>query len=237
MNPNDPNLPLLGSVARALGPLCERLVFVGGCAAGLLSTDTAVGPARVTRDVDAIVEVLSLSEYHELEQDLENAGFKHDTRSDAPVCRWLLDACVLDLMPTDKKILGFSNRWYTEAIRTATLVALPGGVQISLISPTSFFATKLEAFADRGNGDYRASHDLEDIISLINGLAELVNEIDSASGELRSFLIERSSDLLDEPQFLDAIPWHLAGDQASQALGRRSRTREADIASRLNKID
>lgn len=165
MNPNDPNLPLLESVARALGPLCERLVFVGGCAAGLLSTDTAAGPARVTRDVDAIVEVLSLSEYHELERDLESAGFKHDSRSDAPVCRWLLDACVLDLMPTDEKILGFSNRWYTEAIKTATLVALPGGMHINLISPASFFGTKLEAFADRGNSDYRASHDLEDMQS------------------------------------------------------------------------
>ena len=229
MNPDDPNLPLLGSVARALGRLCERLVFVGGCAAGLLTTDTAAGPARVTRDVDAIVEVLSLSEYHELEQDLENAGFRHDTRSDAPVCRWLLDACVLDLMPTDEKILGFSNRWYTEAIRTATPVALPGGVQINLISSTSFFATKLETFADRGNGDYRASHDLEDIISLINGRAELMNEIDTASGELRSFLIERSGDLLDEPQFVEAVPWHLPGDQASQA-------RSGVVLERLKRI-
>jgi len=32
------------------------MVFLGGCATGLLITDTAAPPIRVTRDVDAIVQ-------------------------------------------------------------------------------------------------------------------------------------------------------------------------------------
>lgn len=229
MNPDDSNLLLLRSVASALGPLSNRFVFVGGCAAGLLITDPAAPPARVTRDVDVIVEVLSLAEYHELERELERNDFKHDTRPDAPVCRWLIGGCMLDVMPTDPRVLGFSNRWYTEALRTATPYHLSAGSQIALIAAPAFFATKLEAFGDRGGSDYHASHDLEDIISLINGRVELADEINRAAPELRTFLIRRSGELLGEPRFVDSIPWHLPGDQTSQL---RVRT----ILDRLKRI-
>lgn len=64
MNAANPNLPLLESVVAALGPLCPRFVFVGGCITGLLVTDGASPSVRATRDVDAIVQVVSLGEYH-----------------------------------------------------------------------------------------------------------------------------------------------------------------------------
>jgi hypothetical protein len=81
MNTADPNLPLLESVVRALGPLCEQFVFVGGCVTGLLITESAAPPVRATKDVDVIVEILSLTEYHALERQLENGGFRHDRSS------------------------------------------------------------------------------------------------------------------------------------------------------------
>lgn len=71
MNAANPNLPLLESVVAALGPLCSRFVFVGGCVTGLLVTDAASPSVRATRDVDAIVQVVSLGEYHALERQLE----------------------------------------------------------------------------------------------------------------------------------------------------------------------
>ena len=40
-----------------LGDLANEMVFLGGCATGLLITDPAAPAIRVTRDVDAIVEV------------------------------------------------------------------------------------------------------------------------------------------------------------------------------------
>jgi hypothetical protein len=52
VNPADPNLPLLESVAQALGPLCDRFVFVGGCATGLLVTDRAASPGKTRRRFD-----------------------------------------------------------------------------------------------------------------------------------------------------------------------------------------
>lgn len=66
MNPADLNLPLLESVTRALGALRERFVFVGGCMTGVLVTDVAAAPVRATQDIDVIVEVLTLADYHAL---------------------------------------------------------------------------------------------------------------------------------------------------------------------------
>jgi hypothetical protein len=177
VNLTDPNLPLLESVAHALGPLCDRFVFIGGCATGQLVTDPAASPVRTTRDVDVVVEIISLAGYHALERQLEQAGFKHDRSPDAPVCRWIVGGCMLDVMPTDEDVLGFGNRWYHLAVRTAESVRLPSGRTIRLIAPPVFLATKLEAFHGRGGGDFLASHDLEDIAVVVDGRPGLVNEV------------------------------------------------------------
>jgi predicted nucleotidyltransferase len=217
MRTPDPNLPMLESVATALGQLCERFVFVGGCVTGLLVTAAAGPPVRATRDVDVIVEVLSLVEYHKLERQLERAGFRHDQSKDAPVCRWLVAGAMLDVMPTDQAILGFGNRWYDEAVRTASLRGLPRGMQVRLIAAPVFMATKLEAFAGRGGGDFMASHDLEDLITVVDGRAEIVDEVSAASVELRDYLAARLRAILANPQFMEALPAHLPGDRTSQA--------------------
>lgn len=62
----NPNIELLTSIANAMGTLREQVVFVGGCATGLLITQPIVADARATEDVDAIVEVASLVKYHVL---------------------------------------------------------------------------------------------------------------------------------------------------------------------------
>ena len=56
-----PNVSKVELVARALGDLRERLVFVGGCAVDLLLTDTAAAPSRVTYDVDLVAQVAALA--------------------------------------------------------------------------------------------------------------------------------------------------------------------------------
>ena len=48
----DPNLAKIELIASALGPLRDQLVFVGGCAVGLLIIDNAAAPVRVTFDID-----------------------------------------------------------------------------------------------------------------------------------------------------------------------------------------
>src|SRR5437660_440708 len=48
------NLELLKVAAKLLGPVLDELVFVGGCATGLLVSDEAAAEVRPTFDVDAI---------------------------------------------------------------------------------------------------------------------------------------------------------------------------------------
>ena len=57
----NPNLVITEAVAKRLSPLLPDLVFVGGCATGLLITDPASAPVRPTRDVDVIAELASIS--------------------------------------------------------------------------------------------------------------------------------------------------------------------------------
>lgn len=202
----DPNIDLLTAVAEALGEVRERLVFVGGCATALLITDPAAPPARATHDVDAIVAIVTLAEYHRLGADLRDRGFSQTLDEGEPPYRWTLAGLKLDVMPTVEAVLGFSNRWYEHAMRTALPVELRKGLTIRLVTPPCFIATKLEAFRDRGEGDYLASHDLEDVISVVDGRPELVAEIAVAEQPLRNYVAGEFARLLADEGFLNTLP-------------------------------
>lgn len=78
MIPHDPNVAKVELIASALGPLREQVVFVGGCAVGLLITDTAAALVRVTFDVDLVASVSALAGYLGMERELARLGFKRD---------------------------------------------------------------------------------------------------------------------------------------------------------------
>jgi hypothetical protein len=66
-------------------------------------------------------------------------------------------------------------------------------LKIRLVAPVYFCASKLEAFAGRGKDDFHASRDLEDLIAVVDGRAELVGEIQAAASDVRSYLATESS--------------------------------------------
>lgn len=214
MNPHDPNVAKVELIAQALGELREKVVFVGGCAVGLLLTDPAAAPPRVTYDVDLIAEVAPLSAYHRLEGEFSRLGFQRDVSPDAPICRWRYQRLEVDLMPTDPGVLGFSNRWYPHAVAGAQRVQLPSGTGIRLISAPAFMATKFEAFADRGQNDLLGSHDAEDIINLVDGRPELVAEVEAAAEDLRRHLAERCNAWLAQPEFKDTLIGMIVPDES-----------------------
>ena len=204
-------------VARGFGGLNERMVFLGGAATSLLVTDPGLPHIRTTFDVDVIVEVLSRTDYYRLEDALRGRGFIQRIDSDHPICRWSFQEVIVDIMPTDEKILGFSNRWYAEAIRNAEVVGIDEDLKIRLVAAPFFLAAKIEAFAGRGGGDFLSSHDIEDIISIISGRKELVSEVEQSSSELRNFLSETFQAFLADDAFLESVPGHLLPDPANQA--------------------
>lgn len=133
-------------------------------------------------------------------------------------------------MPTDEKILGFSNRWYPEAAASAQLVALPSGRRISLISAPAFLGTKFEAFHSRGKNDVVTSHDLEDIINVIEGRQTVVEEVIAADIKLRAYLAERFGTLRDHPDFDNTLPGLVPYDELYQSRIETIRSRIAMIA-------
>ncbi len=225
----NPNIQILEAAAERLRTLTEEMVFVGGCATGLLLTDPAASPVRATIDVDVLVEVATLVEYHWLSEQLRQLGFVEDTSEDAPICRWKTYDVILDVMPTDPKILGFGNRWFTLAYKASEWTTLPSGKRIRLLPAPYFLGTKLEAFEYRGENDYLMSRDMEDIVTVLDGRSEIVTEVQQAGEELKDYLVTRCSMLLKERDFLDALPGHLLPDAASQA-------RSALVIDRLKTI-
>jgi predicted nucleotidyltransferase len=163
----NPNLNLLIAMAQAMGPLCEQVVFVGGCATGLLVDDVGLMDVRPTEDVDAIVEVASLAAYHRLADQLMQRGFKQTMADNTPPFRWFWNRMQLDLVPLDEKVLGFANAWYRAGFEAALSVELADGLQLRHLSAPHFLATKFEAFKDRGQNDVYLSHDLEDIMTVM----------------------------------------------------------------------
>jgi len=218
---NNPNLAILELVAQALGPVCDQVVFVGGCATGLLLTQERPDRIRITEDVDIVAQALTVHDYHAIEKQVRARGFSNDMRPDAPVCRWVYRTVTLDLMPTVKEILGFANRWYPLALETAQPVTLPSGTSVKLISAPVFIGTKLEAFKDRGKDargkpDFLGSHDLEDIITVVDRRPELLEECRAAAPELRAYLAAEFQALFANPEFEQALSGHLPADAFSQ---------------------
>jgi predicted nucleotidyltransferase len=213
----NPNLQILELAVAQLGSLAHEMVFVGGCATGLLITDTAAPPIRVTQDVDVIAEVAAFIDYHRLSNSLRKRGFKEDTRPDAPICRWVTRNVILDVMPTKREILGFGNEWYQSAFAVAINTALPSGAIIRMVNAPHFLITKLCAFDDRGKRDYVMSHDMEDIIAVLDGRPEVVVEVQQSDSHLRAVLADRFTQLLIDASFEQAVPGQLPGDPASQS--------------------
>ncbi len=211
----DINLQRLCLVARRLEPLLDRLVFLGGCTTALFITDEAAPDVRVTHDVDVIVEVLSRNEYWQLEERLRELGCTQEIDEEV-TCRWKLDGITLDVMPTDESILGFSNRWYSDAINYAETVSLNADLAIRLVTPAHFIATKLEAFFGRGNDDYWGSHDLEDFVTVIDGRAGILDELSVLEAELKEYIAKTISGLIAAEGFREALSGHLPPDRASQ---------------------
>lgn len=202
-------------VAKLLGELAEQCVFVGGAATGLLLTDPAIPDVRPTLDVDVIVELAAMGELYRLQAALRAKGFVEDMESGV-ICRWRHGPVILDVMPTNPDILGFANRWYSGAVRYAHEGSYDG-VRVRFASPAYFLATKLEAYHGRGGGDYMASHDMEDLIAVLDGRLEIVEDIAGADGEVQAYLAGQMALLLEDDDFQDALPGHLPGDSASQA--------------------
>jgi hypothetical protein len=211
---------LLELAASSLGDLLEEVVFVGGATISLWITDSAAPPPRVTKDVDVIVEVATRTRYFAFEEKLRNARFDGDAEV---ICRWHHrdTGLILDAMPTDGDLLGFENRWQSKGFPHAVDVALSSGARIRVIPPPYLLATKLEAFGGRGGGDLIASRDFADIVAIVDGRVELIEEMRLSSAELNSFIAASIGSIASGGRLHEGVAAQLPPDFASQERAER----------------
>ncbi|ARU56632.1 hypothetical protein OLMES_2582 [Oleiphilus messinensis] len=175
----------------------------------LLVPEQAYSGVRQTEDIDVILDIMTRSQYYSFCERLRAKGFKEDVSDEAIICRWIAPKThgkvKVDVMPTSEEILGFTNRWYIEAINTAETIKLPMGIDINVVSAPYFLATKMEAFKSRGKGDYFC-HDLEDILFVIENRDNLVIELFEASVELKDYLADEIGKLYSSPDFVNILP-------------------------------
>ena len=196
---------MLAMVADGLGEMRNEVVFVGGSVAELYADDPAASDIRATLDIDCVVEISSRMRYYELEERLRAKGFHNDTTPGAPVCRWIYRQIIVDVMPIDDNILGFSNQWYRGGVENKVSRTLPNGNQVFVFTTPYYLGAKFEAMLSRGGNDLRTSHDFEDIIYILDNTTNIIDQILKTDESLKLYLSNQFKGLLSNPNIEEAI--------------------------------
>lgn len=203
-------------LAEKLGDLCEEVVVVGGCSPALILDINTAPDLRPTDDVDVMVQADNYGRYFGFIERIKERGFIE--REGDPIGRYTSDELVVDVMPTEADVLGFTNKWYKEAFSKAVYRELPSGNSIKTVTSVYFIATKFEAFRDRGKNDLMASPDLEDIITMMVETPTFEEELRDADTDVQEYISDQFKKLLSDENYPHFLSAHLRGDEASQAF-------------------
>ena len=213
------HIEMLSTVARGLKELKDKTAFVGGATIGLHIDDLAAPAIRLTDDVDCVVEVASRLAFNKLEEHLSTLGFKHPPMGEAaPICRRVYRGIRVDFMPADEEILGFKNRWFSEGLKKAADYRLPDGQAIKIFPLPFLLASKIEAFLDRGKGDFMSSSDMEDIVAVLDGAGDAKNKILAAPKEVKEYLKKHFEQFLENELFLESLEGHVRNSTRAERV-------------------
>lgn len=215
----NPNLEVLERTAQALVPILPEVVFVGGTLTGLLIDDPGAQPARATRDVDVVARLAGSSGYLWAEKAMKDLGFHPDRSEGAPTCRWVKADLVVDLMGIEESFFGGSNPWYAAGFAGRRPYRLPdSGLEITILPAPVFLLTKWEAFKGRGQGRFSESHDIEDLLAVLDGCRSLEAESQAANAQVLQGLQDMAEGLLRSDDFVFYALQSL-GDRADRVRG------------------
>ena len=209
--PANSNKALIQLVAIALGELRHQMVFVGGAVTELyVSPGMDILEVRPTNDVDCVIQILNYRHLATLEEELRSKGFVNDPKL---IIRWHYAGIIVDIMPDDPAIVGFSNRWYAPGIASSIHYDLGSNLPIRIFTLPYYLATKLEALADRGMSDIRLSKDFEDIVFCLFYRADIAQIITQAPTEVKHYICQSIQQLLQHPNIDEAIYATLPGGE------------------------
>ncbi|MAY84487.1 MAG: hypothetical protein CMP59_10180 [Flavobacteriales bacterium] len=197
------NRAVTKKIAKALGALNNKVVYVGGAVVSLYINDPSAEDVRPTKDLDLTLQIASLSELEALREELVSRGFVQSAQ-DKVVCRFRYDDVLVDVMATEAIGWAPGNRWFASSFHLAIEYPLDD-ITIKLLPLPYFLATKFDAFFDRGIKDVWNSHDYEDIIYLLNYHTELVKLIADAEKTVKEYLKECAVRILKNERLQEAI--------------------------------
>lgn len=207
---------IIADISLTLKKLELDHVVCGGSVVPLLITSGPYYPFRATDDIDLLIPLEKQSQYSKIEEQLRSSGFENDVRENAPICRWLFQGRTVDIMPTPGEFIGLKTKWFSEALQTAWIAHIHS-MKVPVISATGFIACKYEAFKDRGKGDYSLSHDIEDIIAVVDQRSSLADELGNVSDPLVQPAREALKELSENRDFEFILRGHLPPDPGNQA--------------------
>jgi predicted nucleotidyltransferase len=182
------NIEILAEVAEALKDIKDEMVFVGGAVVSLYADETAADEMRPTEDIDMALKIINLSHWQQLQEKLSGLGFYPDPFGHA-ICSYRYKDIAIDIMSIEDGPLGPANPWYKVGFHNLWTVNIKNQ-EIKLLSAPCFLATKFEAFNSRGK-DYRTSHDIEDIVYVLDNRSKIVDEILKEDNNISNFLKEQ----------------------------------------------
>jgi len=200
------NLGVVAEIAQALGDLNQSVVFVGGAVISLYTDDPAADEVRPTQDVDLTLKLLDFNQ-RELDAKLAERGFHPDIQGHT-ICTYKYNDIAVDIMASTDSMRGPTNRWYSIGFDSIQKIQIEG-VLIQILSAACYLATKFEAYNHRGNGDYRTSHDFEDIIYVIDNRTTIVEEVRVADKRIRNFLKFEFKKILNTAYAEEILSAHL----------------------------
>jgi predicted nucleotidyltransferase len=224
---NYTNIVRIKAVANILNQLNEEFVFVGGATVSLYG-DESKAEARPTDDVDVIIELASYTGYAELDENLRKLGFENDMESGV-LCRYRVKGIIVDVMPADASVIGFSNRWYADGFKFAKTIQLDD-LPIKIFTLPFFIATKIEAFKSRGQNNYLFSSDFEDIVYVLENNANVSSLIAESHKDVQQYLQQCFRDFLQDAEFEEGVSAHLEPITQAQQIEKIFRVLRETIA-------
>jgi predicted nucleotidyltransferase len=195
------NIAVVAEVAQALKELKTQMVFIGGAVVSLYADDPVADEIRPTADIDMTIHLMNFSNWAKMQERLTELGFYPDPFGHA-ICSYKYNDIPVDIMPAEDGPLGPSNKWYKIGFENLWKVKAKEE-EIQILSAPAYLSTKFEAFNSRG-GDYRTSHDFEDIIYVLDNRLTIVHEVENAHITIKEFLKSEMKKILRN-RFLEEI--------------------------------
>ena len=200
------NIGVVAEVAEGLHQYREHVVFVGGAVISLYTDDPAADEIRPTKDIDFTVNIVDVGEFHKTIEELGKLGF-HPDPFGASICSYIYKKYPVDIIPAEDSAFGSTNRWYKIGFEDLWKVNVKDQ-KIYILSAPCFLATKFEAFNSRGK-DYRTSHDIEDIIYIIDNRITIVDEIAKCDERILEFIKSELQKIIDKGLLEELLQTHI----------------------------